>query len=73
MGTVKRHHAIEGEIAFCVRGVISPILASKMGFGLPSAASPGPAALDKTPGQMVAEVVPADQSFLQWQLARTAL
>jgi hypothetical protein len=51
--------------------VISPILASKMGFGQPGGHSLfGMAALDKTPGQMVPEVVPADQNFVQWQLAR---
>jgi hypothetical protein len=51
--------------------VISPILASKMGFGQPAGLSLlGTAALDRTPGQMVPEVVPADQNFLQWQLAR---
>ncbi len=51
--------------------VISPILASKMGFGQPGGrALLGIGALDKTPGQMVPEVVPADQNFLQWQLAR---
>ena len=28
MGTIKRHHPIEAEIAFCVQGVISPLLAN---------------------------------------------
>ena len=28
MGTIKRNHPIEAEIAFCVRGVVSPILAN---------------------------------------------
>ena len=28
MGTIKRRHPIEAEIAFCVRGVISPLLAN---------------------------------------------
>ncbi len=28
MGTIKRNHSIEAEIAFCVRGVISPLLSN---------------------------------------------
>jgi RNA-directed DNA polymerase len=28
LGTIKRHHPIEAEIAFCVRGVVSPLLAN---------------------------------------------
>ncbi|MBV8104448.1 MAG: hypothetical protein JO223_07470 [Hyphomicrobiales bacterium] len=28
MGTIKRYHSIEAEITFCVRGVISPLLAN---------------------------------------------
>ena len=28
MGTIKRRHSIEAEIAFCVRGVLSPILSN---------------------------------------------
>jgi hypothetical protein len=51
--------------------VISPILASKMGYGQPNApALLGIASLDKNPNQMVAEVVPSDQNFLSWQLAK---
>ena len=51
--------------------VVSPILASKMGYGFPvSMKPPGLSLLDKVPGQMVAEVIPADQSALQWQLAK---
>jgi len=51
--------------------VISPILASKMGYGLPAMQTLlGPSALEKFPGQMVPEVVPADQNFLNWQLVR---
>ena len=51
--------------------VISPILASKMGYGMPAArALLGQGVLDKGPGQMVPEAVPADQNFLEWQLAR---
>ena len=51
--------------------VISPILASKMGFGQPAGkALLGLGALDKPPGQMIPEVVPADQNYLQWQLAK---
>jgi hypothetical protein len=51
--------------------VISPILASKMGFGLPSGRSLlGVEALEKGSGRMVPEVVPADQNPLQWQIAK---
>jgi hypothetical protein len=51
--------------------VISPILASKMGYGQPARlAMPGAGGLDKLPGQLVPEVVPADHNSLQWQLAR---
>jgi len=51
--------------------VISPILASKMGYGQPiSQALPGMDALGKNTNQMVAEVIPADQNFLAWQLAK---
>jgi hypothetical protein len=51
--------------------VISPILASKMGYGMPAARGLlGQGVLDKGPGQMVPEAVPADQNFLEWQLAR---
>jgi hypothetical protein len=51
--------------------VISPILASKMGYGQPARlAMPGPGGLDKLPGQLFPEVVPADYNDLQWRLAR---
>jgi hypothetical protein len=51
--------------------VISPILASKLGYGQPNAhALLGIASLDQNPNQMVAEVVPSDQNFLSWQLAK---
>ena len=51
--------------------MISPILASKMGYGQPNAAALlGIASLEKNPNQMVAEVVPSDQNFLSWQLAK---
>jgi hypothetical protein len=51
--------------------VISPILAAKMGYGQPGThALLGVNALEKTPNQMVPEVVPADQNFLAWQLAK---
>jgi len=51
--------------------VISPILASKMGFGQPAAkALLGLGALERPSGQMIPEVVPADQNYLQWQLAK---
>ncbi len=51
--------------------VISPILASKMGYGQPNAhALLGIDALDKNASQMTAEVVPADQNPLGWQLAK---
>ena len=51
--------------------VISPILASKMGYGQPNAqALLGIDALDKNSAQLSAEVVPADQNDLAWQLAK---
>jgi Met-zincin/Domain of unknown function (DUF5117) len=51
--------------------VISPILAAKMGYGQPGGrALLGVNALDRSPAQMVPEVVPADQNFLAWQLAK---
>ncbi len=51
--------------------VISPILAAKMGYGLPAVRSLlGIDTLDRKAGKMVAEVVPADQNLLTWQLAR---
>lgn len=51
--------------------IISPILASKMGYGSP-AGMPSNAlgALNRTPGQMIPELIPADQGMLQWQLAK---
>ncbi len=51
--------------------VISPILASKMGFGQPNSRKLlGLSALDRPAGQMVAEAVPSDEDYLRWQLAR---
>jgi hypothetical protein len=51
--------------------IISPILASKMGFGQPNTyALLGIGSLDKNPNQMVPEIVPADQNFLAWQLSK---
>ncbi|MDG3005643.1 zinc-dependent metalloprotease [Paludisphaera mucosa] len=51
--------------------VVSPILASKMGYGTPQASTmPGLDLLQKLPGQMVPELIPADQSLLQWRLAK---
>ena len=51
--------------------VISPILAAKMGYGQPTAGSLlGIDALDHNPNRMHPEVVPADQNFLAWDLAR---
>lgn len=51
--------------------VISPILASKMGFGLPSGRMLlGIDALEKSTGRMIPEIVPADQNPLQWQIAK---
>jgi hypothetical protein len=52
--------------------VISPILASKMGFGQPDGRwAPDLNPADKAPGQAPTEVIPSDQNFLQWQLARS--
>jgi Met-zincin/Domain of unknown function (DUF5117) len=51
--------------------VISPILAAKMGYGQPGKhVLLGANALERTPNQMVPEVVPADQNVLSWQLSR---
>jgi hypothetical protein len=53
--------------------IISPILAWKRGYGHPSAASLlGTDALERNPGRMVPEVVPSDQNFLAWELAKNA-
>jgi hypothetical protein len=53
--------------------IISPILAAKMGYGQPMVNTlPGMDALDRDPERMVPEVVPADQNFLYWELARNA-
>ena len=51
--------------------IISPILASKMGYGSPTN-MPANALdmLNRTPGQMVPELIPADQGMLQWRLAK---
>ncbi len=51
--------------------VISPILASRMGYGLPqSRAFLGIGSLDKPAGQMVPEAVPAGQSPLTREVAK---
>ncbi len=51
--------------------VISPILASKMGYGQPvSPKLAGAGSLNRAPGQIVPELVPADHNPLQWRLAR---
>jgi hypothetical protein len=51
--------------------VISPILASKMGYGQPNMSSLlGITALDKNPQRMMPEVVPAGQNILSWELAK---
>ena len=53
--------------------VVSPILASKMGFGQPAAGQLlGLDALERNPDRLVPEVIPSDQNFLAWELARTA-
>ena len=44
-----------------------------MGYGQPAAGSLlGIDALDRNPNRMVPEVIPADQNFLAWELARNA-
>ncbi len=71
VGSVKALGGEEHLAPLAVGEVISPILAAKMGYGLPQVrALLGIEALDKNTGQMVPEVVPADQNFLTWQLAR---
>jgi hypothetical protein len=53
--------------------VISPILASKMGYGDPMAGPLlGMDALQRNPNRMVPEVIPADQNVLAWELAKNA-
>ena len=53
--------------------VVSPILASKMGFGQPAAGQLlGLDALRRDSNRLVPEVIPSDQNFLAWELARTA-
>ena len=60
--------------ALAVGEVISPILASKMGYGEPGAGGLlGMDALDRNPNRMVPEVIPNDQNFLAWELARNGL
>jgi len=71
VGSVKAMDGEEHVAPLAVGEVISPILAAKMGYGLPQVrALLGIEALDKNASQMVPEVVPADQNFLSWQLAR---
>ena len=51
--------------------VISPILASKMGYGLPqSSALLGIDALGKNPARMMPELRPADQDSFVWDVTR---
>ncbi len=51
--------------------VISPILASKMGYGLPQPqALLGIGALGRNPGQLMPELRPADQSPMAWDVAK---
>ncbi len=53
--------------------IVSPILASKMGFGQPAAGQLlGLEALDRNPNRLVAEVVPSDQNPIAWELSRHA-
>jgi hypothetical protein len=53
--------------------IVSPILASRMGFGQPAAGNLlGLDALRPNPDRMVPEVIPSDQNFLAWELARAA-
>ncbi len=71
VGSVKAIDGAEHLAPLAVGEVISPILAAKMGYGLPQVrALLGIEALEKNASQMVPEVVPADQNFLTWQLAR---
>ncbi len=51
--------------------VISPILAAKMGYGVPQA-SPllGLDALGKGTNRLMPEIVPSDQNFFTWQIAK---
>jgi hypothetical protein len=58
-------------IPLAIGEVISPILASKMGYGQPVSWNlPGIDALTKPANSLVAELIPSDQNILSWQLAR---
>jgi len=71
VGSVKAVDGNEHLAPLAIGEVISPILATKMGYGLPQVRSLlGIDALDHTASQMVPEIVPADQNFLTWQLAK---
>jgi hypothetical protein len=71
VGSTTAHDGTRQSAPLAIGEVISPILASKMGFGQPNMQSLlGVGALEKNPNQMVAEIMPADQNFLAWQLAK---
>ncbi len=63
----------EQPAALALGEIVSPILASKMGFGQPATGQLlGLEALDRNPDRLVPEVIPADQNPLAWELARRA-
>jgi hypothetical protein len=71
VGSAKAEGGSEHLAPLAIGEVISPILAAKRGYGMPLVRSLlGIETLDKNASQMVPEVVPADQNFLTWQLAR---
>jgi hypothetical protein len=71
VGSAKTVDGGEHVAPLAVGSVISPILAAKMGYGLPGVRSLlGIETLDKNTGAMVPEVVPAEQNFLTWEIAR---
>ena len=71
VGSTTAHDGKPQTAPLAIGEVISPILASKMGYGQPNARS---LARDRRarekPQSDDPEVVPADQNFLSWQLAK---
>ena len=53
--------------------ILSPILAAKMGYGLPGGGLPiGASALDRGRDALVAEAIPASSAGLRWQVGNAA-
>ena len=74
VGSTAAHDGTQQTAPLAIGEVISPILASKMGYGQPNARTLlGIDTLEKSTGQMVPELIPADQNFLSWQLAKNLM